>query len=64
MITREDLIAARTQLELSQNAFAGKLGVDQSTVWSWEKHGLPKNRMILDSIERRVAALLKSKAAA
>lgn len=62
MITKQDIIAARERLGLSQNAFAAKIGVDQSTVWSWEKNDLPKNRMILDSIERRVAELLKDAA--
>lgn len=60
MITTKALIAARKSLGLSQNAFAAKLGVDQSTVWAWEKRGLPKNTMILDSVERRVAELLEA----
>jgi DNA-binding transcriptional regulator YiaG len=65
MITIVDLKEARTKLGLSQAAFARKLGVDQTTVWGWEKaDALPKNELILDSLERRVQALLEAEEAA
>lgn len=61
MITIEDVKAAREKLGLSQAAFAREIGVDQSTVWAWERDGaLPKNRLTLDALDRKVKALLKA----
>ena len=63
MITISDLKAARTKLGLSQAAFAREIGVDQSTVWEWEsKNALPKNKLTLSALERRVGELLKAAA--
>ena len=63
MITISDLKAARTKLGLSQAAFARQIGVDQSTVWEWErKDALPKNTLTLAALERRVSELLEQAA--
>jgi DNA-binding transcriptional regulator YiaG len=63
MITIIDLKAAREQLGLSQAAFARKIGVDQSTVWGWERdEALPKNKLTLEALERKVKELLEEAA--
>ena len=60
MITIVDLKAARKKLELSQAAFARRIGVDQSTLWGWERDdALPKNKLTLEALERRIAVLLR-----
>lgn len=63
MITIADLKAARQKLGLSQAAFAREIGVDQSTVWGWEREdALPKNKLTLAALERRISELLKAAA--
>lgn len=57
MLEQIDIKAERIALGMSQSSFAKNIGVDQSTVSMWEKHGLPKNAMIRESLERRLAAL-------
>jgi DNA-binding transcriptional regulator YiaG len=63
MITILDLKAARAKLGLSQAAFAREIGVNQTTVWGWEHdNALPKNKLTLAALERRINELLKAAA--
>jgi transcriptional regulator with XRE-family HTH domain len=42
MSTPELLRKSRLKLKLTQPQLAERLGVDTSTVWRWEKEGLPE----------------------
>jgi transcriptional regulator with XRE-family HTH domain len=42
MQTDLDLPAIREKLKLTQAALAERAGVDVSTIWRWEKEGIPK----------------------
>lgn len=59
MRTENPILKARASLGISQTAMAQELGVNQSTIWRWEKGQLP----ISPVVERAVEQLLSEKMA-
>jgi DNA-binding transcriptional regulator YiaG len=52
MVSSQQIIIARKKVRESQEAFASRFGVDQSTVHRWETGGVPDRGTTLMAVER------------
>lgn len=57
MVTADAVKSARERLGESQEAFAKRFGVDQSTVHRWETDGVPQRGTTPMAVERVLAEL-------
>jgi len=57
MISSQQVIAARKSVRESQEAFAARFGVDQSTVHRWERVGVPDRGTTLMAIQRVISEI-------
>lgn len=57
MVTAADIQQARLDLKESQEVFAARFGVDQSTIHRWESSGIPVRGAAAMAVERVLAGL-------
>lgn len=55
MVTPQEIRDARAKVSESQEVFATRFGVDQSTVHRWETIGVPERGTTLMAVERVLA---------
>ena len=52
MMTKDDIIALRTDLDESQEKFGSRFGVKQAAVSRWETDGPPQRGLVAKELEK------------
>ncbi len=57
MPTKEQIKATRVRLGETQAQFGARIGIDQSTIHRWEKHGVPERGPARIAAEKLLASV-------
>lgn len=58
MVTKQQILAARTHVDETQQAFGERFGVDQSTIARWEENGPPSKGAAKLALAREIPAIM------